>query len=93
MPKYYQGMSFEKVTVKHGDDEQEVVIAMTEKESKDQAYREELGEFYKDKTLSEMKANPPKQRDPKKVEALGNLLKEFTEHKRRKAESVNRKYF
>lgn len=93
MTKLWQGMSFEKGSVKHGDDEQEFVIGMTEDEYKDESYREYLQESIKEKTQKEMEARPPKQIDARKREELGLMWREILEHKRRKRESPNRKYF
>jgi len=91
--KYWQGATFDKSVVKHGDDEQEIVIAMTEEEFNDISYREYLAEACAEKTLDEMKAKPQKEPDPAKRRALGDFLKERQEFNQRQASEHPRKYW
>ena len=86
----------EKITVKEGDKEQEVVIAMTDKESRDGDYKEELRQRYEEKTREELRNSPPTNPEKKERarERMVGELKEYQEWKsRRDSGDIRRKFF
>ncbi len=89
----WSGISFEKVTVKHGDNEQEMVIAMTEEESRDKNYRDYLIAAQIEKTEDWLKKHPKIAPKEGSREHLGGMMREMTEYKARKKETLNKKYF
>lgn len=91
--KYWNGISFEKHVVTHGDKTQEVVIAMSEDEYKDTSYREYLSKATIEKTRNEMQNAPTPNINPGKRKALGEMLKERLEFKRRQEGEFPKKYF
>lgn len=93
MPKYWNGISFDKKTVREGNSEQEIVIAMTEEEAKDSSYREYLMEAETEKTKEWLRNHPKQEPKEGSREALASLLKDISDFNRRKRESPNRKYF
>lgn len=81
----------EKITVKEGDKEQNIVIAMTAKEGEDRSYREYIKEASAEKTREELRNSPPtnpEKKDGARKEMAGEL-KEYREWKSRR----DKKYF
>lgn len=93
MPKYWSGLAFERGKIVRDGREQEYVIAMTEEEAKDRSYLEQLHEAQAEKTADWFKRHPVQEPKEGSREALGELMREMSEYKRRKQESPNRKYF
>lgn len=94
MPKYWGGMSFEKKTITDSKGRnQDIVIAMAEDEYNDRSYRDYLETSVEKKTREEMEKKPEINRDPRKVEALRNMMREHAEYRRRQQSEHPKKYW
>lgn len=76
----------EHITVKEGDKEKDIVIAMTAKEGEDRSYREYIKEAEIEKTREELRNLPPTNPEKKKKarEDMAGELKEYQEWKSRR---------
>jgi hypothetical protein len=82
-----------KITVTENGKSQDVVIGMTQTEANDRSFVDYMIEAQTEKTKDSLRKQPVKEINPVKREELAGQLKEMQEYRRRKSESVNRRYF
>ena len=93
MPRFFQGIAYEKKTIRENGFEEDVVITMTEDEYNDKPYREYLDHSTTERTREQLRKRKHPQRDPRKVKALAKAMKERTEYIERQKSEHSRKYY
>jgi hypothetical protein len=93
MPKYWNGASLEKVTIKEGDKEQDVIIAMTEEEANDHSYRDYLKLGATERTQEQLRKKKPLPESKYSMEERSGVLKEYNEFNNRQKNVNKKKYY
>jgi hypothetical protein len=93
MPKFYQGVSFDSITVKEGDKEQKVNILMAEDEYNDISYRDYLKQGATERTQEQLRKKKPKEESRFTAAERSGVLKEYNEYNNRQKSEHKRKFF
>ena len=86
-------MPIDKITVEQDGKRQDVFIAMTKDEGNDKSYREYLKDSTVEQTREQLRAAPEKPKGKTSKEQVVGAIKEYNDFRRRKRQSVNRKYY
>lgn len=82
----------EKLTVKEGSKQTDIVIGMTDKEGQDRSFVEDMRLSATEKTREELRKRPESNTSPEKRQALAQELKEYKAFQMRKSQNTKR-YF
>ena len=85
-------MPIEKIKVKEGDKEQDVIIAMTEDEANDRSYRDYLRLGAKERTQEQLRKKPARPESKVSMEDRSGILKDFNEFNNRRKSGTKKFY-
>lgn len=86
-------MPVKKITVKEGNKQQDVYIAMTEEEASDGSYVDYIEEAQQEKVSEKIKKSKPKEESSVSNEDKVNAIKEWMKHRDEKRNRSGPKYF